>query len=628
MKMIIKQAVVLAALALAQGVRASLPVNDDFQGYPVGRDFTSATNNWNSDANVWVTNGVNRYSDSPATNSVAFTGSSGLTNQVNSNVLSVVWTDFHIKPFKGDIPSSLPTNLASHVHYYDTNGYVVVAVSNGWVTCSNDVWGMAVPPITDNWVHISIYQNYATSNSAMMVNDQLVLQDLPFVGTAGSYGKFITRNAQNSAWLDDVWIQTSYNPTLTANRNGDAGGLADARELQLYGYAARTQYVGGGIGYPNYPTLQAALNAYRQHDVLYVNGGTYNESLTVTQDVVIAGTVFTNSGSMTVSAGVTLTLNQSAMLSSLALAGTLAQVSGTLTCGSVTVGASGRVTVAQGATFSDLTALSITAGGQLEFLGVTSHFISIPGSVDMTGQFTVTNNLSDSVSMGIPFVDDFENYAVGSTINALGFRGWNATAGALVTNGSWLAGYATGRTVNQAVCLPDGTIMSNRMVSSVGQNIWTDYYLSPYPGVEPTTAPTGSASFVSFVNTNGYLVVATTGGWVTCSRNYTNGPVPPMAASTFARLTVHQDYTKRIFSLFLNGILLLDAQPFAAGGSVYSSFQVHNNSGTAFLDDVRITTTLPGWMTLDLNGNGIPDAYEIQLYGKLGNFAGAIYLFR
>lgn len=624
MKVMINCWVLFSVMGIAMSAGAVLPVSDDFQGYGVGLDFTTSTNHWSSDSNVVVTNGVNRFADAAATNSVSFSGRAGLTNGVNSNIVAAVWTDFHIKPFKGDIQLAPPTNTASHIHYYSTAGYVVVATSNGWVTCSNDVWGMPVLPITSNWAHISVYQDYAKSNSALMINDQVVIQDLPFVGTAATYGKFIARNAQNSAWLDDVWIQTSYNPTLTANRNGDAGGLADAQELQLYGYAARTQYVGGTSGYPVYPTLQAALNAYRPRDILCVNGGTYNEGLTITQNVTVAGTAFTVSGSITVAAGAALTLNQNVTVSALNVFGRLIQSAGILACSSVTVGSAGLVTVAEGVTFNHSGVLSLTMGGRLDFQGATSRFISSVTGVDMTGPFVVTNNLADHATMGIPFADDFQKYALGSEVNALGFRGWDASAGVVVTNSGGLAGYTLGRTASQAVFLPDGAVISNRMVSAVDQKVWSDFYLVPHLGGEPVNAPTGTALFVSYVNRNGYLVVATPSGWVTCMQNYTNGPVPVIQENQFIRLTVCQDFSQRKISVFLNGVLLMVDQPFAAGGNTYSSFQVHNR-GLAYLDDVRITSTLPDWMTVDLNNNGAPDALEVHLYGSLTYLIGTVY---
>ena len=245
---------------------ASLPVADTFQNYDVGYSFSTPTNNWSASPGVMVTNHVNRFSDVAASNSVALSASAILTNQVASNTTSAVWTDFHIKPCTGDYPDVPPTNVSSHVQYYNNDGYVVVALSNGWHVCSNDVWGAPVTPVTNDWIHISLYQNYGSSNSALMVNDQLVLQDMPFVGNVPSYSRFIIQNPDSGAWLDDVWIQTTYNPVLVSNRNGDAGGLAEAHELQLYGYAARTQYVGTGSGYPVYPSITAALSAWRARD--------------------------------------------------------------------------------------------------------------------------------------------------------------------------------------------------------------------------------------------------------------------------------------------------------------------------------------------------------------------------
>lgn len=675
-----------AILLVAACACEAIPVWDDFQSYPVGQTFTGGVSSWSSDAGVVVTSGVNRFSNAIATNSVVLGDTSSLTNGVNSNVVSVVWTDFYMKPVLGDAPVNPPTNTASHVHYYDTNGYVVVSVSNGWVTCSNDVWGHAVPPVTGTWVHVSIFQDYSRSNTALLINDQVVIQDLPFTGTLPGYGKFITRNSSSNAALDDVWIATSCNPVLVANHNGDTEGLADAQELQRYGYVARTQFVGVGTGYPRYPSFAGALAAWRARDTLYVHSGSYAEDVALPAAGQASGGNIVDSGSVTLGAGATLvcqslscsnlimgvgarlsclgnvscvnalsmgsgaivdiagsvlcggtlsvaegasvSFSQNAALSAVTLAGTMNQQGGTLTCGSLDAAATAVLDVADGATFRNTVALSITSGGRLELLGTGSTFISTPASLSISGPCVLTNNLSDLVALRIPFVDTFESYGEGTALGNLGFRGWSATAGVVVTNASALSGYSTGRTTTRAVYMPDGTSLSNSIMAGSDKAVWTDYYMVPHPGTEPSDAPTGTATFVAYVNTNGWLVVATTGGWVTCSQNYTNGPVTPMASDTFCRLTIYEDFSRRQCSVFLDGVLLRDALPLAAGGNHYSSFQVRSGSGVAYVDDVHVITALPDSLPLDINANGVPDALEIQLCGAVGKGYGSIYRIR
>ena len=154
---------------------------------------------------------------------------------------------------------------------------------------TNDIWGGSVPASTNGYVRLSIFQDYSTSNQDVLLNDQLVVQDLPFVGGAGSYSRLVFQNNDFNSWLDEVWIRTNIGPSaLVGERNGD--GMPDAEELQLYGYACRTQYV-GGAGYPNYGTLQAALNAWRARDSLYVASGSYTGDVTITQAVTFAGGV-------------------------------------------------------------------------------------------------------------------------------------------------------------------------------------------------------------------------------------------------------------------------------------------------------------------------------------------------
>ena len=128
-------------------------------------------------------------------------------------------------------------------------------------------------------------------------------------------------------------------------------------------------------------------------------------------------------------------------------------------------------------------------------------------------------------------------------------------------------------------------------------------------------------SFRSYVNTNGYLVVAASNSWVTCTSNYTNGAVAVLDPNAFCRVTVWQDFSKREFAVFLNGVLLKQQLPFPdEGRATYSSFRVNCSDGQVYLDDVLVTTILPG---------GLPsEASLIDLYGSTSERIGTIYTIR
>ena len=156
--------------------------------------------------------------------------------------------------------------------------------------------------------------------------------------------------------------------------------------------------------------------------------------------------------------------------------------------------------------------------------------------------------------------------------------------------GSWLAGWNTAGTM--------GIPFSDKF----------DKYLA-------------GTSFRSYVNTNGYLVVAASNSWVTCTSNYTNGAVAVLDPNAFCRVTVWQDFSKREFAVFLNGVLLKQQLPFPdEGRATYSSFRVNCSDGQVYLDDVLVTTILPG---------GLPsEASLIDLYGSTSERIGTIYTIR
>lgn len=609
-----KQQAIATMVALAAGVTVNLQgavpdIDDGFEGYPLGTTFLAPTGGWSSaDAAVSVTNDQ-RHSGSHA---AVLSENTALTNTVNAGSTYAVWTDFWIRPGAGVLPANAPTDTASFVSGFDTNGYVLVAMTNGWRTCSNDVWGGPVAPVLTNFIHLSVYQDYAASNMAVFVNGLLVLQDVR-LGGSGIYGRLAVNNRDDSAWLDDVWVKTNYNgATLVLDRNGVNG--PDALEVQTYGYAARILYVGGSSGYPLFATLPDALAVCRRRDTVYVNDGSFAGVLSVTQDVVLTGAALTNLAGISVASGASLTLNQSANAGSLSVTGSLYVATGSvLACQSSAVNG-GVVTVGPAATFSNA-ALSVSAGGVVHISATNAHFISQLDGVDAAGIFDIGDTWPGAAAMPLPFADDFERYAAGSPVTGLGFAGWGSSG----TNASIVTGHDhTLAGAGKSLELQPVSSVSNRIASSAGR-VWTDFYLLANRGAVPADAPVSASTFSACVDTNGWLVVATSNSWVTCSNYYDNTAAVPLSTSALSRVTVFQDLTNHQFSVFVEGKLLREQLPFPSGSgvSVYGRLVVRNLDGTAYVDDLEIKTSLPSNLPGDLDGDGIPDAAEIDRYGML-----------
>jgi len=623
-----------------------------------GATFMAVVEQWRaSTSGVMV---VDSKSVSPS-NSVYIPPRSALTNAVDVSGPGVVWTDYRITPFLGVAPALSATNGSSIVQYFGTDGYLMVWTNGGWLTCSNDVWGQPVAKVTTNaFAAISIYQNFSNQTAAILVNDQVVVQDLPFLGNFSRYGTFEYDGAGGDAWLDDVRIHATYDTGRHfANSNGVDG--IDAAELETCGYVARTQYVGSGTGYPCYSTIQAALNAWRARDALYVYSGQYAENVTVSSNVTFGGQTFTNSGSLTIAAGAivsfqaatvwsnitiganavvafnraltcsnlfvlgnaavtfggalsvagmsvaqgaSVALNQSTACGALANTGTVTLADGrVLTLNSATI--SGVLLASGASTVTVATVLSVPTNGtgHLDFSG--GRLLVTSAGVDMTGSFSITNSWGTQATAVLDFIDDFELYADGSQMANLGFRGWGASStGILVRAGQ-------GLTSSIAAVMPAYATLSNRVSGASHAKVWTDYYIRPSWGIAPTGLDTNSYTFMGFVGTNGFLNVWNAGNWAVCS-NYLDGsgPVDPLATGSYTRVSVFLNYGSYRAAVYIAGKLVLQQVPFPAGGAItnYNSFQGDSLGGSLALDNIRITTGIP---------SGLSRAEEIQINDAL-----------
>lgn len=588
-------------------------IDHDFEVAPFvsGTNFMSQVLQWRASTPGVVVVNTKAASGSQ---SVLVPDGGAISNEVSVSSPGVVWTDIQIAPCPGVAPDASVTSGVAVVQYFGSNGYLHVWSGGGWLVCSNDVWGQPVPQVAEGvFASLSIYQNFASQTAAILLNDQVVVQDLPFLGNFSDYGSFKLGGAESDAWLDDVYIQPTY---ATARHTQDKNGVdgADAGELETYGYVARTLSVGAG---ETYTTLAAALAVARDRDTLNVDGRTvFAETVSISHNLTITGGVFTNSGTITVAAGKTLTL-ASGFLSSLSVAGTVILNAGAVVSGA-TVSVTGTILAGTGQVLAG--GLSITAGGTVTSTGGR---VSASG-VDMAGTFTLDHTFGSQAVAGLEFFDDFELYAADSRMMNLGFRGWSATStGVLVKASLGLGG-------SKGVELQDETSLSNQ-VSCVGQpKIWTDFYIRPVLGDVASTSETNRQTFLSFVGTNGYLNVWDAGTWAVCSNYMDGSPVVAMDTGSYTRVSVFLNFGSHYAAVFVAGKLVRQLLPFPSGVLIpsYGGLQTVSQDGRTGLDNVQITTNAPADLTSDLNNNGRPDAGEIHANDALFSTRGSIYRFR
>lgn len=558
---------------------AALPVADDFEGYPFGYSFLVASNGWQTSAAATVSGPPYQ---SP-TQAVAVGMATDLGRQVAPGGATQIWTDLQVQPVFGAPWPRPQTNDASLYVLVNAAGFAQVATNGGWLVCSNDLQRAALTALASNtFVRLSFHQNFTTRRCAVFVNNRVVLQDLPFVGTQTQYNAVGLQNAASNAWLDDVAIQTTRPATLSGNYNGDS--YPDAEELDTFGYIASTIHVGPTEAYT---TLAAGLAAARPRDALSVAAGVYAGHATVSNSTVLSGGSFTNAGSVNVAAGATLTLSAGLTADALAVTGQV-----------VVTGAGIAVTN-----------LTVATGATLSFSNSALTVASV--GVTLTGTFTIDDTWGTDATVWLPFADDFEGYGLSQRIDRLGFRGWGASKpGVIVQNTVAQAGKAT--------LLPAQSVVSNR-IASAASRVWTDCYVRPQLGVAPAAPGTSGASFLGYFDTNGYLVVYDQGGTVVCTNYWNGATVPAVTGADFVRLTIHHDYDNDRFAVFLDGKLLREQLVFPGGAlSAYHGLAVENTYNSAYLDGVGIGAPLPAALTDDQDDDNIADAQEIHDYGELG----------
>jgi len=646
--------VVLALAAMMVGTMSwGGYVDDDFTG--ANGTLLSTLSQWSSPSDVIISN-----------NQAYLPSSSAATNTVGVSP-TIAWTDFDITPALGAEPTSPATNTSSALFYFNADGYIVVWTNDAWTVCTNDVWGNTVTALTPGAsAGISIYQNYTDNEFALFLNEKLLIQDAPFPsGSTSAYSAFAVDNVDSNALVDDVWIQATYVAGPTVDSNGNT--TKDIVELHDNGYAARTLYVPGTGSQPKFATIQAAVDAARDGDTINVAAGTYAETVAVTAHtdlttITFVGGVFTTTtftvtgvtvtfdeaietGTFTANAAVTFNGNVDA--TTLFTANAAVTFNGDVETATFVANAS--VTLAGGADLNASTLLDINSTATL--VGTSGTAITTPdldmvagtevdvtsGSlsgmgITMDGTFTIDGGNWDDwggsgvVAQSLPFSDNFDSYGNDTAISGYGFNGWNASSTDVKVQ-------STIAQSGKALILPDGTAASN-LISDASSGVWTQYDLRPMVGAAPSSASTTGKSFMSYVDTNGYMCVYESGGWVTCSQTLGTTPHAPALLSTnsWRGIAIYQHFGSDEFALFVEdaggNLEIVKQQVDFPGGDLasYTSFIIENQDSNAYLDNVSISTVTPS-NSDDLDGDGIDDTLEVTLKGFIYDAEGTIFKF-
>ncbi len=639
---------------------AALPGLENFESYSDGASLTSP---WAA-VNVAVSNSLGFSSSKGA----YFSASAAATNTIGE-AATTAWTEFRMNPALGAQPNSPDTASSAVLFYFNAAGYITYHNGSDWVVASNGLQGVSLTPIgAGATARVGIYQNFTQNEYALFLNGDCIAQDVPFpAGDKSSYAAFVVQNVDSNAVLDNLDIVAASTSLTEAN-------TADMTEMNSNGYIARTLYVGGNgtSEYPAYSTLTAAVAVARSGDTINIASGyaTTDEAVTISSGSELTALTFSGAAFQVASLttdGVTLTLGQNVTVSGAFTMNAAVTANGTLTFGSLDMDAaltanqnvtlsgsgtldmdadltlasgknlnvsSGTIDIGSSATLTvvsgdiDADTLTMAAGTTIDV--TTGTLTETTASTDLTGTFQITgadwSNWGGStiLAQSLPMLDSFENYTVDTPLQNLGLFGWGASASTVKIQN-------TVKVNGNAVILPDGTSASN-VISDAATAVWTTFYLQPSLGVASAdTPPVSDKSFVSYVNTNGNMVIAEGGQWVVCTNNLASTPAaaPTLSASAFTRIAIYQNFTTDKFALFIEndsdklvavkqGIAIPDTDL-----STYAAFVVENSNNNAYFDDVQITTYAPSGSD-NIDGDDLDDTTEMNIYGSLDIYPGGI----
>lgn len=380
---------------------------------------------------------------------------------------------------------------------------------------------------------------------------------------------------------------------------------ADLQVTAVFAYTARLTVTN------DYATIAAALNAAMTGDTIVVTGGSYTNDLTIDRSVTLQGTNVTVAGSVALQNGAT---------------GVLAGCEGFVVTGATTVAAGTTLVVSNGSV--NVGTLAIAAGGTVQVFNATAF---VADGATLTGTFTLDSGWGTTVvPQTPPYSDPFERYTAGTKLRRMGYFGWDTTSDGVVVETNQIQ---SGR----AVEVPAGSSLGSQMTATVASNVWIEcYYMDTnrVPMEEAVLAEIDTNMAAELViGTNGYVTVydPAQSQWVVCSNDVAGNSVAPLSASAWPRISLNVNYARGHVAVFLNGRLLKEQLRFINTNLTNSGrFElVAGYEGPTYLDTFSVWTNWSGIVSDDSDGDGIPDALEIDRHGNLATDpVGTVFKFR
>jgi 3D (Asp-Asp-Asp) domain-containing protein len=372
----------------------------------------------------------------------------------------------------------------------------------------------------------------------------------------------------------------------------DADGIADAQEIQLYG--TTTRYAGTRL-VPStaYPAISDALALALAGELVVVSNAAYTESAVVSNGVTLTGTNLTgNATNWTMS-------------------------------GAVEVLSGGTVLISGGqTTFANL---AIDAGG---ILVVSNATVTVNG-VTRSGTFTLSNGWQVVTPRAVSFTETFDGFGAGTMVGALGQWGLSASAPSVQIQ--------SGGMIGTGVLCPLAENATNQVSAGVGARLWTDLYVRDTNTVaDVSLLPVNPNQTVKLcVGTNGYVMLYSGGGWLTCSNDVAGDNVDGLWSIGWNRISIFQNYEQHIAAVFLNGRLLKQNLPFINTNTNQMRWVDIEAGvrGDTWFDTLSVTNGIPAGLAAmapaDTDHDGISDIDEINAYGSLSAYPrGSVFKIR
>jgi len=230
---------------------------------------------------------------------------------------------------------------------------------------------------------------------------------------------------------------------------------------------------------------------------------------------------------------------------------------------------------------------------------------------------------TSAVAANLPVLDGFESYADGTTLNTLSSQGWGASSNTVVIR--TVTNVADAVRGTNAVSIPGGLTASNVVTASALSNVWVDVYVQASMGMSPALVDSAGVdsnmTMQVFFDTSAHPVVwnPSSNAWLVCTQDYWRADMTTFNTSAWVRLTMCQNYSNKMSSLFMNEHLLFTGLRFIdTNRTSYGRFQMDGGTAvTSYFDQVSMDYTPPANWTADLDNDGMSDAQEIQLYGNM-----------